>query len=175
MNSNPHNPKTSDSAPRALSSPVEESLRLIASMPAPEGLEERVHAALRAAPRRGRVLAWPTALRPESSWIRTAAAAAIVFVVAGGGWGVYTRVQHGQPAKVIVMPPRMPVAGGFSGAGAVRAPQTLPGPTVTEPAKASPARPKGTKKPAARLKSPGAASSKPVTPAKSGAQPTASK
>jgi hypothetical protein len=86
MNSNPHDPVTSDSVPRALSSPEEEILRLIASLPAPEGLEERVHATLRAAPRRGRVLAWPMALRPESSWMRTAAAAAIVFLVAGGGW-----------------------------------------------------------------------------------------
>ena len=36
--------------------------------------------------------------------MRGAAAAAIVFVVAGGGWGIYTRVQPSQPAKVMVMP-----------------------------------------------------------------------
>lgn len=175
MNSNPHDPVTSASVPRALSSPEEEILRWIASLPAPEGLEERVHTALRAAPRRGRVLAWPMALRPESSWMRTAAAAAIVFLVAGGGWGVYTRVQHSQPAKVIVMPPRMPGAGGFSGAGAVRAPETLPGPTVTQPPKASPAQRKGPKKPAAHLKSAGAESGLPAVPTKSGAQPTTAK
>jgi hypothetical protein len=175
MNSNPHDPVTSDSVLRALSSPEEEILRWIASLPAPEGLEERVHTALRAAPRRGRVLAWPMALRPESSWLRTAAAAAIVFVVAGGGWGVYTRVQHSQPAKVIVMPPRMPGAGGFSGAGAVRAPETLPGPTVTPPPKASPAQRKGPKKPAVHLKSAGAASGQTASHAKSGAQPTTAK
>jgi hypothetical protein len=111
-------------------------LRLIASLPAPEGLEERVHAALRVSPRDGRVLAWPQGLRSatrhESGWMRTAAAAAIVFVVVGGGWGVYTRVQHGQPAKVIVMPSRMPATGGFSSAGVVRTPETLPGPKVRE-------------------------------------------
>ena len=111
MNSNPHDPMTSESA----SSPAEETLRLIASLPAPEGLEERVQSALDAAPRRGRVLAWPGTLRPESGWMRSAAAAAIVFVVAGGGWGVYTRVEssidQNQPARVIVMPARMPPAG----------------------------------------------------------------
>ncbi len=151
MNSNPHDPRASASA----SSPAEETLRLIASLPAPEGLEERVQSALDAAPnaarRRGRVLAWPRTLRPESGWMRSAAAAAIVFVVAGGGWGVYTRVEQNQPAKVIVMPARMPAIGGFGGAGAIRTPQTLPGPKA--PIKvspvASPAQPKSVKKPVA--------------------------
>ena len=84
--------------------------------------------------------------------MRTAAAAAIVFVVAGGGWGVYTlvqNVQQGQPAKVIVVPRGLQPAG-FSGAGAMRTPQTLPGPTVILPVKQQPAPSKGTKKPAAR-------------------------
>jgi hypothetical protein len=129
MNSTPHNPNASAS----VSGPGEETLRLIASLPSPKGLENRVHAALRIAPRRGRVLAWPTALTPQSSWMRTAAAAAIVFIVAGGGWGVYTRVDQHQPAKVIVMPPRVVTSGGFSGAGAMRTPDTLPGPIVLQP------------------------------------------
>ena len=146
MNSNPHHPTAFESP----SSPAEESLRLIASQPAPAGLEDRVHAALRAAPRRGRVLAWPRAIRPESGWMRTAAAAAIVFVVAGGGWGVYTRVEQNQPAKVIVMPAHMPAAGGFSGAGAMRTPETIPGPMAPQPAKASTARPKAATKAAHR-------------------------
>jgi hypothetical protein len=97
-------------------------------------------------------------MSPDSAWMRTAAAAAIAFVVAGGGWGVYTHVQQGQPAKVIVMPARMPASSGFSSAGAMRTPQTLPGPTVTQPAKTHPAQPKGTKKPAARPASAGARS-----------------
>jgi hypothetical protein len=63
--------------------------------------------------------------------------------VVGGGWGVYSRVQPGQAGKVIVMPQRMPSSGGFGGAGAIRTPETLPGPTVTEPAK-KPAAPKKT-------------------------------
>ena len=126
MNSTPHNPLPVESG--------EETLRLIVRLPAPEGLEERVHAALRAEPRGARVLAWPARVHwnqhSESGWMRTAAAAAIVFVVVGGGWGVYMRVQQGQPAKVILMPTR----GGFGGAGAKRTPQILPGPTVNQPA-----------------------------------------
>ena len=145
MTANPQNSFT----PQSASATGEESLRLIASLPAPAGLEDRVHAALRNAPPSSRVLAWPTALKPQSNWMRTAAAAAIVFVVAGGGWGVYTRVEQNHAAKVVVMPPRIAEPGGFAGAGAKRTPQTLPGPTVTLPAKPLKARPKAAKKPVA--------------------------
>ena len=186
MNSNPHNPLASESFPGAISNsgsgPAEETLRLIASLPAPAGLEDRVHAALHADPRHGRVLAWPKALHPQSAWIRdwirdwtrSAAAAAIVFVVVGGGWGVYSHVLQGQPAKVIIMP-RVVQPGGFSGAGAIRTPQTLPGPTVTEPAKARPAQPKGTKKNAARPALTGARSGQTAPAARPAVQPGASK
>jgi hypothetical protein len=168
MKLNPHKPMASEYVPVAvsgsISSSAEETLRLIASLPAPAGLEDRVHAALRYAPSRsplrqvfvagvvswGRILAWSKALSPQSDWMRTAAAAAIVFVVAGGGWGVYAHVQHGQPAKVIVMPRAMQ-PDGFSGAGAKRTPQTLPGPTVILPVKPTPAQHKAKKKPAASL------------------------
>jgi hypothetical protein len=118
--------------------PAEATLRLIASLPAPAGLEDRVRAGLAAAPRKSRILAWPMAFRPESGWMRAAAAAAIVFAVAGGGWGVYSRVQRPQPAKVIVLAPRGPAQGGFASAGAVRTPQTLNGPVVAHPAAAQP-------------------------------------
>jgi hypothetical protein len=114
----------------------EETLRLIAQLPAPEGLAERVHAGLRAkqlSSRTARILAWPAALRPGSEWMRSAAAAAIVFVVVGGGWGVYSRVQQSQPARVIVMPARLGGAGGFSGAGAMRTPISLNGPVIPNP------------------------------------------
>jgi hypothetical protein len=187
MNSNPHNLTTSESASESAFSPAEETLRLIASLPAPDGLEDRVNAALSAAPRRSRVLAWPRAIRPESGWMRTAAAAAIVFVVAGGGWGVYTRVEHNQPAKVIVMPARMPAPGGFSGAGAMRTPLTLPGPAAPQPAKASEpakadespraslAQTKTAKKPAARAKTTSNSSGQPRSTRKTAAQPDALK
>lgn len=112
----------------------EETLRLIASAPAPEGLEERVKAKLKAAPRQARVLSWPARTHRNSNWMRSAAAAAIVFVVVGGGWGVYSRVQTAAPARVIGMPPRVSAPGGFSSAGAMRTPQTLNGPVVTHAA-----------------------------------------
>ena len=175
MNSNPHNPILSDPVPGS----GEETLRLIAGLAAPAGLEDRVHAALRAAPRRGRVLAWPSNLRPkiglDSNWVRAAAAAAIVFVVVGGGWGIYTRVQPGQPAKVIAMPPRLPAAGGFAGAGAIRTPQTLSGPAAPQPAKASRAQPKAVKRPAARLKPAGSAGNQSAAAGKPVVQPATSK
>ncbi len=149
MKLTPHNSLPANSTPAS----GEETLRLIASLPAPEGLEDRVHAVLGAAPRNARVLAWPAdsrwSIRRQSGWMRSAAAAAIVFVVVGGGWGVYTRVQHGKPAKVIVMPARMPATGGFSGAGAIRTPQTLSGPSVNQPAEKPQAQAKASKKPSA--------------------------
>jgi hypothetical protein len=126
-------------------SEAEQTLRLIAHLPAPEGLEDRIQTGLRSrqsdAPRGARILAWPT-LRPASGWMRTAAAAAIVFVVAGGGWGVYTRVQPAQSAKVIVMPPRVVSPGGFSNSSAMHVPNTLNGPKIPSPASANAAQPK---------------------------------
>ncbi len=106
---------------------AEATLRLIARLPAPEGLEDRVHAGLRSAPQRGRVLAWPRALNGD--WMRAAAAAAIVCVIAGGGWGIYSRVTPGQAGGIAV-----PRGSGFSEGGAIRRPQTLQGPVVTHPA-----------------------------------------
>jgi hypothetical protein len=128
-------------------SPAEETLRLIARLSAPEGLEERVQAGLRAkgtVPGRARILQWPVALRLDNVWMqsslmRTAAAAAIAAVVVGGGWGVILRVQPAQPARAIAIPPRVSSQGGFSSAGAMRTPQTLNKPIVEVPAIAHPA------------------------------------
>jgi hypothetical protein len=133
-------------------SPAEKTLRLIARLSAPEGLEERVQAGLHAAPRtasgtvlgKARILAWPVALCLDNAWMRSslarsAAAAAIVAVVVGGGWGVYSRVQQPQPARAVTIPPRVSAQGGFSSAGAMRTPQTLNGPIVEHPAVAHPA------------------------------------
>ena len=114
----------------------EETLRLIARLAPPEGLELRVQAGLKAAPAVGgaRILSWPTALRLDSAWMRSAAAAAIVAAVAGGSWGVYSRVQSIQPVRAITVPLHLSTQGGFSSAGAMRTPQTLNGPMVERPA-----------------------------------------
>lgn len=116
---------------------AEETLRLIAGLPAPEGLVDRVQAGLRSAPRRARVLHWPP-IFPTSHWmqstaLRSAAAAAIVCVVAGGGWRIYSHVQLPvQPsARVIAMPARVGNSGAFSSANAIHTPDTLNGPVVT--------------------------------------------
>ena len=55
MNPNAHNPSTGGAEPGS----AEETLRLIASLPAPEGLELRVRMGLSTHTRPGRVLAWP--------------------------------------------------------------------------------------------------------------------
>jgi hypothetical protein len=128
-------------------SPAEETLRLLARLSPPEGLEERVQAGLRAkgtVPGWARILQWPVALRLDNAWMqsslaRIAAAAAIAAVVVGGGWGVISRVQPAQPARAIAIPPRVSSQGGFSSAGAMRTPQTLNGPIVEVPSVAHPA------------------------------------
>jgi hypothetical protein len=109
---------------------AEQTLRLVANLPAPKGLEDRIHAGLRVAPRQARLLAWPTAMSPAGGWLRSAAAAALVCVVAGGGWGIYSRVQPSQ------VPAGVTLGGGFGSAGTVRKPVTLVGPAVTHPATA---------------------------------------
>jgi hypothetical protein len=144
-------------------SEAEATLRLIASLPAPEGLEDRVHVALNAAPRRSRVLAWPVA--PAGEWLRAAAAAAIVFVVAGGGWGIYAHVQPGHAVQGIAGP-RLSAPGGFSEGGAVRRPQTLVGPTLAVPAAAVTPKPKVPARP-----SPNTAPGAKITASKNAPQP----
>jgi hypothetical protein len=138
------NPATDHDVVRNAEGAGEPTLRLIASLPAPAGLEDRVKEGLRAAPRTGQVLRWPSRAGMggwmQGKAVRAAAAAAIVFVVAGGGWGVYSRVQPARSPKVIAMPQRLNVvkgAGGFSSAGAMRTPQTLDGPVLTHPVASS--------------------------------------
>jgi hypothetical protein len=151
----------------------EETLRMIARLSAPEGLEERVQAGLRAAASsdRARVLRWPVALRLENAWMqnlaRVAAAAAIVAVVVGGGWGISSRVSSRfgpvQPSSAIAVPPRSGRQtgqigqGGFSSAGAMRTPQTLNGPVVAPPATATPQKGKSAGKKPIRHRKPTAA------------------
>jgi hypothetical protein len=130
---------------------VDATLRLIANLPVPDGLEDRVHLALRSAPRRASLLAWPTLI--DTGWMRTAAAAAIVVIVAGGGWSVYSRVDRPQPAKVISLPAAGPASGGFSSAGAMRTPTTLNAPVLKHPVKKPAAKGKKAK---AALATPGA-------------------
>lgn len=125
----------------------ESTLRLLANLPAPAGVEDRVQAGLLSASRtaasKSRILAWPVAPRPEVGWmqsslLRSAAAAAIVAVVIGGGWGISSRLQPAQPASAIATPPRVSAQGGFSSAGAKRTPQTLNGPIVVTQPQAQP-------------------------------------
>jgi hypothetical protein len=119
---------------------AEETLRLVAALHAPAGLEQRIHAALKVAPASAKVLEWPVrrAGGPLRTWMRGAAAAAIVSVVAGGGWAIYSRVQPADGPRVVNLP-RVTGSGGFSSAGAMRTPQTLEAPSATQPTVSQPA------------------------------------
>ncbi len=115
--------------------PGEDTLRLIAGLPAPSGLADRVRAGLHAAPRGGWVLMGRGPLRPPGGWmysslVRGLAAAAIVCVVAGGAWRIYS---HVQPAAKAVILPASPGGNGFSTAGSRRVPETLQGPVLVHP------------------------------------------
>lgn len=146
MTSNSHNPM----APPSPRNTGEETLRLIASLPVPSGLEDRIHTALRTAPRPARLLTWPTLPHLQSNWMRAAAAAAIVFVAAGGGWGVYSRLHRDQAGKTLAVPIHVTQPGGFSGAGAARTPTVLPGPLAPQPPKAKNAQSNPAKMPASK-------------------------
>ena len=115
---------------------AEETLRMIANLPAPEGLEDRVKAGLRSAPKSATVIAWP--FPSAGDWMRSAgargaAAAAIVLAVAGGGWGVYSHIQVAPVPSALVDPQLPSAAGRFSTAGAMHVPQTVQGPVIAAP------------------------------------------
>ncbi len=153
MNHQDQNSIANQSSSGIASDAGEDTLHLIAKLPPPAGLEDRIHAGMlanaRSAQPVGRVLAWPATGRAGSGWMRSAAAAAIVFVVAGGGWGIYSRVQQPQSAKVIVMP-HGPAPGEFTNSGAMRTPKTLNGPVIGSPAVTPPAKRKVPAKSAAK-------------------------
>jgi len=115
---------------------AEDTLRLIATLPAPEGLEDRVKAGLRSAPQRGMVVAWPFSVTENwmhGSGAKAAAAAVIVLAIAGGGWGVYSHIQVAPVPSAFIESPVPNGVGRFSTAGAVHVPQTVQGPIIAAP------------------------------------------
>lgn len=118
----------------AATTDAEQSLRLVASLPAPVGIEERVKCGLKDASSQTAVIAWPSsrARWAQVSYLRGAAAAAIVLMVAGGGWGVYAHFgQAPLPAGAVV--PQRIEGGGFSSAAARRTPKTVDGSAIAVP------------------------------------------
>jgi hypothetical protein len=117
----------------------EKTLRLIAALPAPVGIEERVKAGLKAAPHKSSVIRWPHRAPDAARWtsspsLRAAAAAAIVMMVGGGGWGVYSHIRVAPQPAAVIAPEHLGGTGGLSSAGATRKPRTLDGPVVNAPA-----------------------------------------
>ena len=113
---------------------VENTLRVIAKLPVPQGLEDRVKAELQSQ-RSARVLRWPVWRSADgmlyANALRGAAAAAIVCVVAGGGWQIYAHVQG--PPTAQALPAAVParIGNGFSSAGAMRTPDSPDGAVLT--------------------------------------------
>ena len=145
MNSENRIPSANESGSQAPADAALESLdatlHLLANLPAPAGLVDRVFAGMMATPRKARVLEWPQPLYSRD-WVRGIAAAAIVLAVGGGGWGLYSHVKPispaaaGEPARAVAAPRTSFQPGGFSSAEMIRRPQTLNGPPVkkVEPA-----------------------------------------
>jgi hypothetical protein len=129
------------------SSNAEEILRQVARLSAPEGLEERLTAQLRAAMRStpsssGIAVRLNAVLRGwqfffmESQPLRAAAAVAIAAAVLGGGWTLARQTapadmaRHQQPVQPMQL--STPSSGGFSTAGTMRVPETLQGPVISD-------------------------------------------
>ncbi|HEY2857320.1 MAG TPA: hypothetical protein VGJ21_02760 [Terracidiphilus sp.] len=114
---------------------VEETLRILARVPAPRGLVDRVQANLRTAPAPSFLSGWRAGFNGWmcSPAMRGFAAAAIVCVVAGGGWGIYSHVQPAPTARAVDTPTRVGGSGAFSNADAIRKPDTLNGPVLAHP------------------------------------------
>jgi hypothetical protein len=182
-------------------SEAEKTLRMIAQLPAPEGLEGRVRAVLKAGKPAGQVLAWPTERQAVSGSVwsgssarsgqdRTVqersrqvhlgqvrsgwlrgAAAAAIVCLIGGG-------AWGIYARVVPLQSARTIAlphamssSGFSNAGAMRTPQTLVGPAAPHAA-STPIKPVQTTAPKANG-SGKAPGKKLVVPAVAGASPVA--
>jgi hypothetical protein len=104
---------------------ADDTLRLVAMLPPPENLTDRVHARLASAaatpPRRGFWSYWLPAQR-----VQFAAAAALVLAVVGSTWSAYHQhPQLGTTAPAVRPAPPAPAAGGFGTASTVRVPPTL--------------------------------------------------
>jgi len=105
---------------------AEETLRLVAALPPPGELTDRIHARLgaelRVPARRGFWAHWQPARR-----FQFAGAAALAVAVAGSTWTVYhRRPQAGVGAQTVrPVAPVEPTGEGFGTAGAVRVPPTL--------------------------------------------------
>jgi hypothetical protein len=112
---------------------AEETLRLVAKLPALNGLAERVQARLAATPPRTSLLG--SSGFSLNGWmltpvLRGCAAAAIVLLVTGGGFAILSRVQPSPSAKAVEQPARIGNSGSFSTGGAMRTPDTLKGPVL---------------------------------------------
>ena len=120
-------------------SPPEQTLRMLAKLPPPDGLSARVQASLRTAPRRSSFFSFGNVFG-LSGWqqigaLRTVAAFGIVCVVAGGGWQIYSHVQTAPGTQGSAVPVHVNAGessqGSFSTSGAIAKPDPLKAPVIT--------------------------------------------
>jgi hypothetical protein len=102
-----------------------ETLRLLATLPPPEGFTDRVHRrvanAAKAPSRRGFWSLWMPMQR-----LQFAGAALLVLAVGGASWSVYRTNNHAPHASGAPgVAPQVAPSGGFGSAGAERHPSTL--------------------------------------------------
>jgi hypothetical protein len=101
---------------------ADQTLRMMAKLPPPEGLADRVHVRLRsqqAGLESNRKRSW-FALLAGPRW-QFATMALVFAALAGGGWNVY-RLNHSQ---VLVAPPHQAAPGGFDSSHEMHVPPTL--------------------------------------------------
>jgi hypothetical protein len=129
MTQNFHDPDSARQRSDHLDREAEQTLRMVAELPPPSELTDRVHQRLSHArasmPRRRFWSFWLPAQR-----LQFAGAAALVVVFVGSTWSVYysktSHVKRGAPIGVAApQGPVAPASGGFGTAGAERHPSTL--------------------------------------------------
>lgn len=116
---------------------AEAALRRLATLPAPEGLEERLELRLRVAMREPAKTAprWRVWSLAAPVWVRAAAVMALVLAVAGGCWEIALHLNKQQEAHQQTAPltaPAPTAGGGFATGNAIRTPRTLNGPTIPQ-------------------------------------------
>jgi hypothetical protein len=97
----------------------EETLQMLAKLPAPEGLSGRVHSRLAGERLEVRRNWWQLSV-PQ---MRFAAAAVLLVALAGEGWNLYRG--HVAEVRSVVAPPHVTPRGGFDNAHGAAVPKTL--------------------------------------------------
>lgn len=128
-------PSPSSTYPQQSGDP-EATLRLLAQLPPPNGLADRVHRSLANAPGPSAASGFWSLWRPVHR-LQFAAAAVLVTAMAASSWTILASRHPATPATKAVAPAPAPQPSAFSTAGAEHRPSTLKPIKVPPPPKAS--------------------------------------